>query len=164
MKFQTYFDRWEHPGVDFTVEEHVDGKTIRVPELSRTKQSFAEECDINNIVRKAAKNGFTPPDDGNRFYGDFSESVDYRSALDLIMDAQRQFDDLPSNVRARFANDPANFLDFVHNPENAEELVKMGLATLREPVATPVAPPTAPASPKGAKPAKKPESGSTSEE
>lgn len=36
---------------------------------------------------------------------------------------------LPAQVRAKFSNDAAEFLDFVQNPKNADELVAMGLAT-----------------------------------
>jgi len=62
------------------------------------------------------------------FIGDFSEVVDYRTALEQVAKADEAFMALPAKVRARFSNDAAEFLDFVHNPANKEELVSMGLA------------------------------------
>lgn len=35
---------------------------------------------------------------------------------------------MPSEVRKRFGNNPGVFMDFVSNPDNKEELVKLGLA------------------------------------
>jgi len=37
------------------------------------------------------------------------------------------FNDLPSSIRSRFGNDPAAFLDFVQDENNADEMVKLGL-------------------------------------
>lgn len=134
QKFATYYEPLVAPGIRFEDE-------------SRTKQSFKDECDINNIVKKAAQNGFMPPPDGNQQYGDFSDPNDYRAAMDLVMDAQRQFEEQPSHVRARFGNDPANFLQFCSDPSNAEEMVKLGLAIPEapqrapEPVQAPPIPP-----------------------
>jgi hypothetical protein len=34
---------------------------------------------------------------------------------------------LPADVRARFENDPANLLDFMVNPANNAECIKLGL-------------------------------------
>lgn len=101
---------------------------------SRTKQSFKDECDINKIMKRFKKTVGT--DYLNRFqgyldgrYGDFSEVADYRSALHQVRQAEEVFMALPAKVRGRFSNDPAQFLDFVQNPNNAEELVSLGLAT-----------------------------------
>ena len=37
------------------------------------------------------------------------------------------FDNLPSDVRNRFNNNPAQLLDFVADPENKEEAIELGL-------------------------------------
>lgn len=100
---------------------------------SLTKQSFKDECDINVIMRRFRKvqgadylNRYQGYLDGQ--FGDFSDVQDYRTAIDQIQQARGVFDALPSKVRSRFENDPAQFLDFVHNPANRDELVSMGLA------------------------------------
>lgn len=103
---------------------------------SMTQQSFKKECDINEIMRRFRKSGdpyylqrLGTYTEGH--YGDFSQVVDYRSALDAVARAAEVFGALPAKVRRRFDNDPAAFLDFCENPANAEELVQLGLATRR---------------------------------
>lgn len=113
-------------------------KSFSKPSL--TKQSYKEECDVNVIMarfKKVAGEEFLNRYQGylNGSFGDFSEVADYRSAIEQIREAEGVFDALPSKVRARFANDPAEFLDFVHNPANRDELVAMGL--MEAPVSAP---------------------------
>ena len=105
------------------------------PEPSLTKQSDAQSCDINVIVQKWLKTGQLPTNlnDGQAQYYDVSAIPDYRTCLDTVIAAQRQFEGLPALVRERFHNDPARFLDFVEDPNNATELVSLGLATQRQP-------------------------------
>jgi len=100
---------------------------------SRTKQSFKNECDVNMIMKRFKRSAgadFLTRYQGyvSGSFGDFSEVVDYRTALEQVAKADEVFMALPAKVRARFSNDAAEFLDFVHNPANKEELVSMGLA------------------------------------
>lgn len=118
---------------------------------SRTKQSFKDECDINNILKKYNKTGQLPDlIKSNPQFGDFSNSLDYVSSLNLVIHAQAQFDALPSHLRSRFHNDPAQFLAFCDDPKNDPELVRLGLATAKK-IEEPSAPSQKkPGSPKGA--------------
>lgn len=104
----------------------------RFEKPSLTKQSFRDECDVN-VLMKRFRN-VHGVDFLNRYqgylngqFGDFSSVVDYRTALDQISEARGYFEALPAKVRSRFSNDPAEFLDFVQNPENRDELISMGL-------------------------------------
>jgi len=99
-------------------------------EPSLAQQNFKEECDINNIVKKFERTGLL--EHANRYdgqYGDFTSSSDYQTSLNQLLDAQEAFDNLPARIRSQFNNDPAQFLDFVHNPDNHEAMYDMGLAT-----------------------------------
>lgn len=99
-----------------------------------TKQSFKQDCDVNNILKKYMKTGLI--EHANRFqgrYGDFLEAPDYRVALDQVIAAQREFEALPSKIRTRFDNDPAQFLEFVQNQDNLEEMYDLGLANRPKP-------------------------------
>lgn len=96
---------------------------------SRTKQSFKDECDVNNILSRYEKTGLLPQLSELPQYGDFSETMDYQTSMNFIVKANEQFDKLPAKLRKRFQNDPAQFMEFVHDPENSDDLVKMGLAT-----------------------------------
>ena len=96
--------------------------------ISRTKQSFADECNINKIIAKFRKTGMISHLKATGgHYGDFTGVTDYRQALDAIREADASFATLPADIRRRFDNDPAQFLQFVSNPENAEALKDMGL-------------------------------------
>lgn len=94
---------------------------------SRTKQSFAEECDINTIVRRFNLTGQLPSNVRAPTYGDFEEVFDYHSAMNAILEAERSFMMMPAEVRDRFGNDPQRFLEFVNDDHNRDEAVKLGL-------------------------------------
>ncbi len=101
--------------------------TIKFESYTRTKQSFKNDCDVNNIVRQHTRNKipFHLPQAEN--FG-FHTGLDFRESVELVMQAQTMFDELPSHVRTQFQNNPGAFLDFVQDPDNADELVTMGLA------------------------------------
>lgn len=95
---------------------------------SRTKQSFKAECDINNIMRKYRDTGIvTHTRDSQPMYGDFSEITDYQGSLNQVLQAQEAFEQLPSLVRKRFANDPGKFVEFIQDDKNYDEAMKLGL-------------------------------------
>lgn len=97
-------------------------------EESRTQQQFKEQCDVNHIMRKYATTGtLTHLNHRRGVYGDFSEIKDYRASLHAIMSSNDAFLALPSALRKKFNNDPAEFLDFVSNPANREEARNLGL-------------------------------------
>lgn len=101
-----------------------DGK----PELSLAKQSMADECDINNIMAQYEKTGlinFNNTIQGQ--YLDLPDSITYHEAQNAVLAAQAAFDLLPAQIRAKFHNDPAAFLDWSQNPSNLDELRDLGL-------------------------------------
>jgi len=97
-------------------------------EKSLTVQSEKDACDINVIVENFAKTGLLPGAAGVPAYGDFSEAtVSFQEAHNIVINAQNAFNALPAKIRKEFDNDPGKFLDFVDDPKNADELIKMGL-------------------------------------
>lgn len=97
-------------------------------EPTRTKQSFRDECDVNNIMYKfgaARILGHYGQFKGE--YGDFLDVQDYQTSMNQIIQAQDMFMSLPSKLRARFENDPSQFLAFVSNPDNRDEMKSLGL-------------------------------------
>lgn len=103
------------------VQTKISGET-------RTKGSFAAECDVNNIMKKYLRTGNLP--NTNPIppqYADVSELVDYRAALDLVQAANDSFNSLPSKVRARFGNDPHQMIEFLSDVTNDDEAVRLGL-------------------------------------
>jgi phage internal scaffolding protein len=116
---------------------------------SRTQQSFRDECDINNILRKFNVTGELPSGSVQPQYGDFSGITDYQSALNAVMAAQDSFLALPAKVRAKFENDPALFVDWASDEANKDEMKALGL--LREETAQAVV--TSPSEPVQGEPA-----------
>ncbi len=98
---------------------------FRKPSLA--KQSFRDECDINNILRQFNVTGQLPANGVQPQYGDFSGITDYQSALNAVMAAQDSFLQLPAKVRAKFDNDPALFVEFASDEANKDEMKALGL-------------------------------------
>jgi len=95
---------------------------------SMTHQSFKKECDINNIMKKYQKTGLA--DHVSTFQGDYTDLTDvptYHEAMNKVISANSAFSTLPSSVRKRFNNDPAEFLNFVSDENNREEMEQLGL-------------------------------------
>lgn len=116
-------------------------------EPSMTKQSYAEEADINVLVRRFGILDAAPAVPFPEM--DFTGAVDYHTALNMVRGAEEAFGDLPALVRQRFDNDPGKLLQFVTQDENRDEAVKLGLVNA-PPVrqdAAPAAPVTPPATP-----------------
>lgn len=104
-----------------------DETGTRNDDPSLTKQSFAEEADINTIVRRFGLSGQLPQDVRMPVNGDFTEVHDFQSAMNALVAARESFEAMPADVRARFHNDPAEFVDFCSLDSNRDEAIKLGL-------------------------------------
>lgn len=111
-------------------------------EPSLTQQSFTEDADINVIVRRFGLDKGPLPVEAvdPRYYGDFTNVPDLRTALEIVRDSENKFMDLPADIRKRFDNSPAKMWHFVNDPDNAELAVKWGLLRAYQP--EPPTPPT----------------------
>jgi phage internal scaffolding protein len=133
---------------DNLVEDLKTGELVTLP--SMTKQSFKAECDINNIVRD-----FTPQymaeltmlNQQAGLYQDLPDTIDYQMSLEALRQTDAAFASLPAKIRARFDNDPAQFLQFFNDPANQEEAIALGLALDTRPPPPPEEPPKAPPEP-----------------
>lgn len=112
--------------------------TTPVGDRSRVKQSFAEESDVNAIMRKYLVTGMEPL--RNRTeprYGDFTSGSDYFDALTRVRNAERLFLEMPSPIRDHVNNDPRQLLDLVFDPARRAECVELGLVSEAPPEVTP---------------------------
>lgn len=116
-KFRTQFDAYD--------------KRIR-PKLecldpSRTDQSQAQDVDINYILERFRVTG-QPPAMAVRAptFDDFTVISDFTSARAAILDAQNAFMALPGDLRAKLDNDPQQFLLYIQDDKNRDDLVKRG--------------------------------------
>ena len=106
--------------------------------LSRTKQSFKNECDVNNILKNYNKTGVMPENFNPGEYRDL-DGTDYQEYMRTVASANSMFEELPSALRKRFKNDPAQLLSFVHDDKNVDEAHKLGL--LRDDYEIAISPP-----------------------
>lgn len=90
-------------------------------------QSAKDETDINTIVRRFGLTGELPGDFQMPQSGDFTNVLDFHSAMNLIRETQEEFLKVPAEIRARFNNDPQRFMNFVEDGSNYDEARKLGL-------------------------------------
>ncbi len=88
---------------------------------TRTKQSFADECNVNLIMARYASTGTvlqtinqTPR------YEEYANVDDYKSAMDLIKETERNFNCMSPEMRESFNNNPQELLDLVGAIDNGE--------------------------------------------
>ena len=91
-----------------------------------TKQSFADEVNVNSIMKRFTTTGVLDHLNHKQPNYGFCTGEDFRESLATIEQARASFQEIPSEIRAEFGNDPALFLDFVSDPENRPELAEMG--------------------------------------
>lgn len=100
-----------------------------------TQQQFKDECDINRIMDRYLRTGVLSDPLQQRqpgTYGDFSELGDYMEHMNKVVEAREMFEALPAKVRERFANNPANMIEFVMDSDNRAEAIKLGLLEVSE--------------------------------
>lgn len=102
--------------------------SLSFPPNSRwTKQSFKDECDINTLMARYQSTGEMPVlNDVAPQYLDAC-GWDYQDCQNRVLEAQALFLELPSKLRSRFENDPAQFLAYVADKANHAEMRELGL-------------------------------------
>jgi len=101
--------------------------SISFTQPSLTQQHSKDEVDINLIMARYIKTGVL--DHVAKYEPQYSENTatDYHESMNIVIRANDMFADLPSSVRKQFDNNPAEFLNFVQNPDNISKLAEMGL-------------------------------------
>jgi len=117
--YPSRYDAWMRPTPGLTMPTNAQG----------AKQSFKDECDINRIMRKYLNTGTIPQGLSVGRYGDFSDGCDYLEAQVTLKNAEAQFLALPAQLRKELDNDPAKFLDWIHDERNLDELHRLGFLT-----------------------------------
>jgi len=105
-----------------------------------TKSDMKQESDINFIMSKYQKTGLVSFVNENQAEYMEAPEMDFHEAMEYLAKSNELFGEMPSSLRKRFNNDPGEFLDFVHDENNADEMVKLGLAKrVTEPTPSPAA-------------------------
>lgn len=103
----------------------------------RTKQSFRDECDMNNIVSRIRKSGYIPLEAQDslrrQIYADVSGAPQsLEEAYAVVARADKAFSTLPARLRERF-RDPSGLLAFLDDPDNLKEAQDLGLIAKPKP-------------------------------
>lgn len=112
--------------------------------ISLTSQAPSDEVDINKIMARVIKGQPVLTSIGQPFYGDVSEFGGLQEAIIKVQEAEDLFMQYPAELREKFENDPVKMVEYLENPENLEEAIKIGLVK-RLPAPEPETPPPAPA-------------------
>lgn len=135
---------FKHPSLINLVEDNVVVRPTLDTGPGLTKQSFRDESNINFIMKKYQKTGTV--NFVSNVQPDFMNipAVDFKQAMDTVIRANGMFGDMPSSLRKRFNNDPAEYLEFMEDPANLDEMVELGLAKRPEAPVEPVVDPVEP--------------------
>ena len=113
---------------------HIENRPSNSFSPRRVSQSFdgVESLTVQSdmpmtSIRTLLKRGSVPENPDEMTYGDFTDVVDYETALQRVITAQESFDALPARVRDRFENDPANLIEFLNDESNRDEALSLGL-------------------------------------
>ncbi len=104
--------------------------------VSRTKQSFTKDANINNIMARYMKTGVLGSgvvSSRVSAFADVSSGDSYRSVLDKVRNAEEAFMTLDADVRSKFRNNVSELLDFLADPANRDEAIELGLVEPPEP-------------------------------
>jgi len=127
-KLRSHFKPHKRVTEDGTILNRATGEYERPP--SMTKQEFLKETDINNILKQYSVTGMLNHVSANAAQGryeDLPDPTDFQESLHQVKEAETAFMSLPSKLRARFDNEPVNFLAFLEDPSNEQEARALGL-------------------------------------
>ena len=98
--------------------------------VSQTEQSHLDETDINKIFHASNHSPDLLIPENPPTFGDFSDVSDFTEMQNRVADAISGFEKLPSETRAFFEHKPENLVEFMNNPDNAQDAIDMGLIEL----------------------------------
>lgn len=113
---------YDIPPIDGTYcPDRVDQTGKDAVDLNRVMKRFEKTGQIEELIRLGAGTN------EGLGYDDFTNAPDFQSAMDIYNHGREQFSKLDAKVRARFNGDPREFMAFVSDPKNADEMELMGL-------------------------------------
>lgn len=100
---------------------------------SMTDTQFKDDCDINVIIKRFGLHGPYPHQTKRPgVYTDASQVPDLFNATLMVQEAQESFQQLPAEAREKFKNDPREMYQWLQDPKNTEEAIKLGLMTQKQ--------------------------------
>ena len=88
---------------------------------------FQDECDINNILKDVLRVGSTAHLSASEPQYGVQSNITYQEALNTVIEAEAQFNELPAKARKEFGNDPVKFMEYMHGEPDVQKLHDLGL-------------------------------------
>lgn len=125
------YDSMISPETSFVVVKDSKGRVVNPEVVSMTNQADTAACDLNLMFARFQKTGVLVDDVSGLVrtpvYGDFSDIGDFHAIKSRIAKAESDFMLFPADVRNRFDNDVQKLVEFLADPVNDYEAVKLGL-------------------------------------
>ena len=113
-------------------------------EPSKTDQQYKDDCDVNEIIRRYKKDGIVPHVKNiNAQFADVSDIPSLMEGIERIDAAKEEWLKVPASIRKKHGNSVVNFYNWLADPANQDEAVKLGLKKKPKPAEEPVAAPKA---------------------
>lgn len=130
LKYKTFYEKPGNSGKfpeGYYKDKHGRLRQKRVFKgKSLTQQSSKDDCDINLIMKKHRFNPIKQPEYTDENFGDFSNIPNYQESLQIVIDADQAFKQLPSSVRKEM-RDPRGMIQFCENEANRDRAIELGL-------------------------------------
>lgn len=94
---------------------------------SLAQQQFKDDSDLNVLFNRYLETNEMPQVDDALTYGNFEGIFDFQTAMNAVVKGRETFQQLPHRIKTRFDNDPQKLLQFLADPDNFDESVKLGL-------------------------------------
>jgi len=120
---------WRHQYDLDADEREGNAAALNCEDESLTQQSFTQDADLNVIARRFGLNEIPLGTLDASHFRDTTADPDLRDVLEYQRQARDNFMSLPAKLRKRFHNSPNELWQFVNDPENAEEALRLGLLT-----------------------------------
>lgn len=101
--------------------------SVRFTQPSKVQKQFAEQCSTEHIVEKFLRGEPVATASKPAVYADLTQVPDFESLQERLAVLNNWFNDLPSEVRSEYGNDPQKALEELTKPGSLEYAVELGL-------------------------------------
>lgn len=119
--------KWRHQYDTDADTREGDGAALHCRDESLTQQSFTEDADLNVIARRFGLETIPLGRPDASHFRDTTNDPELADILNAQRIARDHFMALPGKLRKRFHDNPQELWDFVNDPENAEEALRLNI-------------------------------------
>lgn len=129
--------KWRHQYDTDADTKEGDIAALECLDESLTQQHFTKDADINEIARRFGLTQIPLGQLDPSLFRDTTNDPDLATVLQHQNDARNEFAKLPAALQRRFRYNPAELWNFINDPDNHEEVIRLGLLRTPEGSASP---------------------------